>query len=308
MNADDASSVRKAGQRPFAPGRSVHAPGAAVLRAMVLLEACVATTGNPHAVITQFGSYLHASTRGQSFQVTCGMIGLRTVPETVADVRLSVEETAMNQVTSLHLLAGDGQPVHHCRTVSDYDRMILESLDQEDDGMTVAETLAGRLGDPYRPASLDSDEQDQLGQLDALLHDGGRERRRCAAGVAHAARVDPLVLPMLLEHLCTTGLPVGAIVVGEGILQGATGPIVTTSAAEGGVMARWRDATVEIDLHAVAECLRVTTSAAHGATRALELYDARGRCIAVLGQFGLVGADTHAAWEDVVASLPLQVP
>ncbi len=289
----------------IAPGRAVAAPGAAVLQALVLLEASVAMTGNTHAVITQFGSYLNASARGQSFQLCPGMIGLRSEPAAISEVRLSTEEGTSGQISTLHLLSESGRPVHRCRTASDSDRLVLESLDrQESTGATVAESLGERVGTRYRPAPEAPDAHDQLGQLDALLDDSGRCRRQGMDPLPSNARIDPSVLPLLLEHLCTAGVPLGVIVVGSGVLQGVAGRIHVTSAAEGGLMARWNDATVELDLRAVAECLRVTTDAAHGATTAVELYDDADRCIAVLGQFGMVGADTHAVWEDVVASLP----
>lgn len=35
-----------------------------------------------------------------------------------------------------------------------------------------------------------------------------------------------------------------------------------------------------------------------------DLGDGDGRCVAVITQFGLVGADVHEAWEDLAVSLP----
>ena len=292
------------GAADLSRGRRLDAPGDAVIRSLALLESSVAMTGNPLAVITQFGSYLNASRLGQSFTITPGCIGLRSAPGAASSVTVTVEEDPLGLVTTLHLLSETGRPIHRCRTASDGDRMIVESLDRREGARTVAEALAERMPPEHRPAGPGDDAVDQLAQLDALLDDAGRHRRRTMPAQDPHDRVDVSVLPILFEHLCTVGLPLGAVVVGAGVLQGAAGRLQATSAAEGGLMGRWNDATVELDLTGIAECLRVRTHAAHGETTALELYDDHQRCIALLGQFGIVGAETHATWQDVAASLP----
>ena len=147
---------------------------------------------------------------------------------------------------------------------------------------------------------------DQLAQLDAVLADGGAARRE----VFHRYRgehrpIEVDVVPAVLDHVCSVGLPIGVAVFAPAAMQACGGRVHVTDRTVGGrVFAAVADSSVEIDLAGVRACHLVRSTAAHGPTSALELDDEDGRCVAVITQFGMVGEDVHAAWEHLAASLP----
>ena len=113
------------------------------------------------------------------------------------------------------------------------------------------------------------------------------------------------MLPAVLDHVCSVGLPIGVAVFAPGAVQACGGRVhVTDRTAGGRVFAAVGQSSVEIGLAGVRACHLVRSTAAHGPTSAIELDDADGRRVAVVTQFGIVGEDVHAAWEHLAASLP----
>ncbi|MDQ1027987.1 putative heme degradation protein [Streptomyces umbrinus] len=147
---------------------------------------------------------------------------------------------------------------------------------------------------------------DQLAQLDAVLADGGAARREAFHRYRGEHRpIEADVVPAVLDHVCSVGLPIGLAVFAPAAMQACGGRVHVTDRTVGGrVFAALAESSVEIDLAGVRACHLVRSTAAHGPTSALELDDEDGRCVAVITQFGMVGEDVHAAWEHLAASLP----
>lgn len=149
---------------------------------------------------------------------------------------------------------------------------------------------------------------DQLAQLDAVLADGGVARRAAFDRYRGEHRaIDVGVLPAVLDHVCSVGLPIGVAVFAPAAMQACGGRVHVTDRTVGGRMfATIAESSVEIDLAGVHACRLVRSTAAHGPTSALELDDGDGdgRCVAVVTRFGIVGEHVHTAWEHLAASLP----
>jgi len=151
---------------------------------------------------------------------------------------------------------------------------------------------------------------DQLAQFDAILADGRVARRSTFDRYRGAHRaVEVAVLPAVLDHVCSVGLPIGVAVFAPAAMQACGGRVHVTDRTVGGrVFAAVAESSAEIDLTRVRACQLVRSAAAHGPASALELDDEDGRCAAALTQFGIVGHHVHTAWEHLAESLPNSCP
>ncbi|NEB00538.1 hypothetical protein [Streptomyces sp. SID13726] len=269
-------------------------------RCLTLFRYVQAVTGGPVARIDQAGSYAVPSLRGDAFAVRPGSIALRLDAGGVASAVVARDEGTGTVV--LRLLDAAGRTVHQGRLLSEADRLLAGLAGTIDAGSPAA---APPVPVPGSGAGAWED-GDQLAQLDAILVDGGLARRRSFGryGGEHRA-VDVDVVSAVLDHVCSVGLPIGVAVFGPSALQACGGPVHVTDRTVGGrVFAALAESSVEIDLARVRACHLVRSTAAHGPTSALELDDGDGRCVAVITQFGIVGAQVHSAWEHLTASLP----
>ncbi|MBT2415513.1 hypothetical protein J7I94_34120 [Streptomyces sp. ISL-12] len=266
-------------------------------RCMTLFQYVQAVTGGPVARIEQAGSYAVPSRRGDAFAVRPGSIALRLDGDQVASAVLARDREG--GTVALRLSDAAGRTVHEGRLLSEGDRLLAQLAGPVEAGTTAT----GRSAPPEVPAWEDGD---QLAQLDAILTDGGVARRAAFARYRGEHRaVDAGVVPAVLDHVCSVGLPVGVAVFGPSAMQACGGRVHVTDRTVGGrVFAAIEDSSVEIDLAGVAACRLVRSTAAHGPTSALELDDEDGRCVAVITQFGMVGEQVHTAWEHLAASLP----
>ena len=267
-------------------------------RCLTLFQYVQAVTGGPVARIDQAGSYARPSLRGEAFAVRPGSIALRLDGDGI-DTAV-VARDADTGAVALRLLDAAGRTVHQGRLLSEGDRLLVGLAPTVHAGARAAVASAP----PEVPAWEDGD---QLAQLDAVLADGGVARRaafhRCRGGERRAIEID--VVASVLDHVCSVGLPIGVAVFAPAVMQACAGRVHVTDRTVGGrVFAALAESSVEIDLAAVRACHLVRSAAAHGPTSALELDDEDGRCVAVITQFGMVGEDVHAAWEDLAASLP----
>ncbi|MGW0649656.1 hypothetical protein ACWD4T_12690 [Streptomyces umbrinus] len=193
------------------------------------------------------------------------------------------------------------------RTLPDAVRDMLSEGDRLLSGLAgTVDAGASAAGPPVVPDVPEWESGDQLAQLDAVLADGGAARREAFhryRGEHRPIEVD--VVPAVLDHVCSVGLPIGVAVFAPAAMQACGGRVHVTDRTVGGrVFAAVAESSVEIDLAGVRACHLVRSTAAHGPTSALELDDEDGRCVAVITQFGMVGEDVHAAWEHLAASLP----
>ena len=271
-----------------------------VAAALPLLDLALATTGSDGAVITQSGAYAPVGRTGTAFAVPPGRIALRLDPRRVVGAVLG-EDRGGDPV--LELVTGAGRAVHRLRAHSYVDHLILRSLARDHEGSPAA--LAGALLGDWTPAPTAErwSGDDQLSRIDDVLS-GDAERRRSGRQPVEHRHIDLGLLPAVLGHLCSTGIPLGAAVFGEGVAQACAGALQAVSADDGRLGVVLDGASLDLDSSALGACLLVRSAAAHGPTSALELYDRHGRCVAMLSQFGIVGAETHASWEDVADSLP----
>ncbi|MER7972712.1 hypothetical protein ABTX35_27590 [Streptomyces sp. NPDC096080] len=264
-------------------------------RCLTLFQHVQAVTGGPAARIDQAGSYAVPTVRGEAFALTPGAITLRL--DGVASAAVARDEETGS--VAVRLFDADGATAHQGRLLSEGDRLLSG----------LAGTVApGALRDEPGPAPgvPGWEDGDQLAQLDAILADGGAARR--AAFHRYRGEHRPIgaeLVPAVLDHVCSVGLPVGVAVFAPAAVQVCGGRVHVTERTVGGrVFAAVADSSVEIDLTRVRGCHLVRSAAAHGPTSAIELDDEDGRCVAVLTQFGIVEERVHTAWEHLAASLP----
>ncbi|MFF5305972.1 hypothetical protein ACFY5F_42105 [Streptomyces sp. NPDC013161] len=267
-------------------------------RCLTLFQYVQAVTGGPVARIDQAGGYARPSLRGEAFAVRPGSIALRLDGDGI-DTAV-VARDADTGAVALRLLDVAGRTVHQGRLLSEGDRLLV--------GLAPTVHAGARAAVASAPPEVPAWENgDQLAQLDAVLADGGVARRgafhRYRGGEHRAIEID--VVASVLDHVCSVGLPIGVAVFAPAAMQACAGRVHVTDRTVGGrVFAALAESSVEIDLAAVRACRLVRSAATHGPTSALELDDEDGRCVAVITQFGMVGEDVHAAWEDLAASLP----
>lgn len=264
-------------------------------RCLTLFRYVQAVTGGPVARIDQAGSYAVPSLRGDAFAVHPGEIALRLDAGGVDTAVVARDEGSV----AVRLLDAAGRIVHEGRLLSDGDRLLA--------GLTPTVHAGSRATGPTAVPDVPAWENgDQLAQLDAVLVDGGLARRAAFDRYRGEHRgIDVDVVPAVLDHVCSVGLPIGVAVFAPSVMQACGGRVhVTDRTAGGRVFAAIAESSVEIDLAGVRACRLVRSTAAHGPTSALELDDAEGRCVAVVTQFGIVGEQVHAAWEHLAASLP----
>lgn len=262
-------------------------------RCLTLFQYVQAVTGGPVARIDQAGSYAVPSLRGDAFAVRPGEIALRLDADGVASAVVARDEGTGS--VAVRLLDAAGRTVHQGRLLSEGDRLLV--------GLAGAPVAAPPAAAPEVPAWENGD---QLAQLDAVLTDGGIARRAAFDRYRGEHRpIEPGLVPAVLDHVCSVGLPIGVAVFVPAAMQACGGRVHVTDRTVGGrVFAAIAESSVEIDLAGVRACHLVRSTAAHGPTSALELDDRDGRCVAVVTQFGIVGEQVHAAWEHLAASLP----
>ncbi|MEE1837596.1 hypothetical protein [Streptomyces sp. SP17KL33] len=267
-------------------------------RSLTLFRHVQALTGGPVARLDQAGSYAVPSLRGEAFTVhpDSGSITLRLDADGVDAAVLTRDA---EDAVSVRLLDAAGRTVHEGRLLSEGDRLLAGLAGTVEAGVGAADVRE-------RPEAPSWETGDQLAQLDAILADGGAARR--AALTRHPGEhraVDVAVLPSVLDHVCSVGLPIGVAVFAPSAMQACAGPVhVTDRTAGGRVYAAVANASLELDLPAVHSCHLVRSTAAHGPTSSLELDDENGDCVALITQFGIVGERVHGAWEHLAASLP----
>ncbi|WP_045558733.1 hypothetical protein [Streptomyces sp. FxanaA7] len=270
-------------------------------RSLTLFRHVQAVTGGPVARLDQAGSYAVPSLRGEAFAVHpgsgsgSGSIALRLDADGVTS---AVVTRDAEDAVSIRLLDTYGRAVHEGRLLSEGDRLLA--------GLAGTIEPGPGMGAAPSPPVPTWENGDQLAQLDAILTDGGSARRTAMTRYGGEHReVDPALVPSVLDHVCSVGLPIGVAVFAPSAMQACAGPVHVTDRTVGGrVYAAVASASLELDLPAVHSCHLVRSPAAHGPTSALELDDEDGDCVAVLTQFGIVGEQVHGAWEHLTAALP----
>ncbi|WOF23704.1 hypothetical protein N8K70_03225 [Microbacterium betulae] len=270
-----------------------------MLPALPLLEYALAVTGGYAAVMAQTGRFATPTEPGQALVAPHGRIALRVDPERL---RAGVVDRGRGE-RMLQFVDRRDDVVHRVRALSPTDTLVFDGLARPE----------GKLGaeaprDALPPVRTPWHEADQLAQLDGILADGGVMRRQRLVDLyeGEVRSVELGVLPIVLDHLCATQLPVSAAVFSGGVVQLADGVVqLVSSSDEGRLGTVLGQCTIDVDLALVHESVLVRSHGPHGQTSAIELYDAHGRTVAMFTQLGIVGAEAHAAWEDLADSLPV---
>lgn len=273
--------------------RTVRAGTDQLLELLGQLHRSTLVTGNQAAALTHIGCYEQATTVGSALPVRAGSATLRIDPARVTGSVITAGPGTGG--TMLSLLGPGGRPVHQVRADQGDDRMLLDGLDLLDPGPAATVGPVGSWADG-----------DQLAQLDALVAGLARPRRDSLATTApFPVRAVPTeALPQMLDHLSSVALPITVGVFAPGVLQLVPGKLLSVQHQRGRVWAVLRSSVVDLDLRRVAEGLLVQVHGPHGPTSVLEIYDVHGRIAAVLTVVGLVGEQTHRAWELLAAALP----
>lgn len=260
-------------------------------RHLPLLDEVVATTANGNALISELGTYAEPSFSGEAFPVRPDAVTLRLSRPAVASVVATRADDGRREPAALWLFDGDGAAVHRAHLLSSDGPLVTEVL-----------RLAPRADDPPAarlPAA--PDELDHLGLLDALTDGGGRvpDGLVPATPPCGVARVVDL-LCLLCEH----GVPAGLAVPNGGCLQIGTGSLdhVETGDVVGVVSGPVQFAFAPAEVDAVRP---VRTHGPHGPMTTVLLTGADGRCLALVGQFGLPSTEVVTAWERMVRDVLL---
>ncbi|MER6910352.1 hypothetical protein ABT354_01565 [Streptomyces sp. NPDC000594] len=303
-DADGLRAFEKHCDRRNGTARLIDARMPELARCLTLFQYVQAVTGGPVARIEQTGGYALPSLRGEAFAVQPGSIALRVDGGAVASAVVVRDEGGIGTV-ALRLLDADGRTMHQGRLLSDGDRLLV-GLARTADAGTLVDTGTPAAGASPVPEVPAWESGDQLAQLDAILVDGGIARRGEFNRYRGEHRaIDVTVVPEVLDHVCSTGLPIGVAVFAPAAMQACGGRLHVTDRTVGGqVFAAMADSSFQLDLPGVRACHLVRSLAAHGPTSAIELDDEDGRCVAVITQFGIVGEPVHTAWEHLAASLP----
>lgn len=230
-----------------------------------------------------------------------GQITLRLRPENL-HANVLARSDGEDRELMVEFSAFDGHPVHLVRVASEFDALVMDGLARSaGEGLTQERKSLPQVFIPW-------EEGDQLGQIDAILDDGGETRREllphCYTG-PHPRAVNQWILPSVFEHLCTTGLSLSVVVFAEGVAQAVTGFVhVTSTDASGRMSVGLGCASLDVELALVHEALLVRSHGPLGLTSAIELYDDRHHVLALLTQLGSVSPDVHRAWELLAESLP----
>ncbi|MFT3944297.1 MAG: hypothetical protein QM705_10820 [Ancrocorticia sp.] len=264
-------------------------------------ECVFAVTGSVGVVLAQTGPYTTLSEPGEAFPLLPGQITVRLRPESLHASILERTDGDFRELM-VEFSAFGGHPVHLVRVASDFDNLIMDGLLRSaSEGLTQERKSLPQVFIPW-------EEGDQLGQIDAILDDGGETRRELLPHYYGGPRprwINQRVLPAVFEHLCTTALPLSVVVFAEGVAQAVTGFVHVASAdANGRMSIGLGSASLDLELSLVHEALLVQSHGPLGLTSAIELYDDRHHVLALLTQIGSVSPEVHRSWELLAESLP----
>lgn len=272
----------------------------------------VATTIGPHALISETGSYAAAELAGQPSRPGTGSrIGLRLAAGRGERLFYIPADPARRRPATLHLIDPLGRIAHRTELAAPEDILMLSSMLPElDPG--APEPIAPEE-EPPRVLSLPAIRQARAQwwfcsacrHQDDFLLDGGGQRRDCLPhlGANAARRVEPGILPSLLEHLSHSGLPFTRAVARLGCMHAMSEVVQETAQESRMTVLRSGSGLMAIDLNAVRQCW--LTRWGHGVNGLvmLELYDAKGRCIGYFGADTRNGLAARQEWDRLATGL-----
>ena len=302
LHSEDSDDPSRAGRRDgegVLTERRIPASIPDVAHSLILLERPAAVTENRVARVTQIGAYAAPSAPGGPFRVDRGWISVRIDSDAVSGAFL-VDPGAGRTgalLPELRLHGPSRRSAHRCHALQDSDRLVLEGLSRVHGALSAASAAGEGRGHARR---RDHDElPDQLERIDELL-----TRTTGHVACMPHRHIVPDALFAVLTHVRAVGLPLGIAVLSSAALHIVQDAVESVSRTGERAVVGVGDAIVEMDLPAVFHCILVRLDGPHGPTSMLELYDGGNDCIALISQFGIVGADVHERWERLAGSLP----
>jgi putative hemin transport protein len=264
------------------PARRINPGPRVIAEALPALGTVVAVTANDGALLSHTGEYLTPALPGEALHCGEDRIGLRLDPGAISDVRLTPR--------ALSLAGQSGS--HRAYFTPQSDTLAVQALQ-------LAPTRQPEPAAPVDWSTLSWRSADQLTHLDALSPE-----RYQVLPFTGARKVEPHVVPHLLEHLAKTGLPFTVAVPGGGCVQLHRGRAAMAERTGTQTSVVFGAARYALDGRFVAEAWVTQANGTTGLTSSVELYDASRRCITVLTETGPMCSHVHQAWEDIAASLP----
>ncbi|MFE3837392.1 hypothetical protein [Pseudogemmobacter sonorensis] len=295
--------------------RSLDADAETLALFLPLFERASASTIGPHALINQRGGYGPAQLAGRPPRGHGGRICLRLAAGQGETLVGTGAVPALRQPAALHLFDVAGELVHRAELAAPEDLAVLEAVTAQL-GPRMAPLTAPLPEVPRRVPvpSLPAIRQARAGwwktaphqHLDALMADGGPRRAHCLPhlGGGAARRVDPRGLRAFAGHLARMALPFSRAVPRPGCLQTHAGPVELLSPEGTLLLLHSGPSLMALELSAVAACWRTRWADGGGCRTMLELYDAGGMCLALLGPDTAGCTAGRRAWERLAETLP----
>lgn len=270
-----------------------------------LLDGVTAITSGHGAALACTGRYGAPTTVGGAIAVPG--IALRHTRATRTALRVSPRTSphlTQPSPASVDVFDAAGRRVHQARLARPDDLRILDSLDPEPD---VEPTVRdGRATvDILDPVSARPGIDDQIDLTDAHLTDSRGARLRALMGHDgdDARPVGSWVLSEALAQVAELGLRPTCTVSSGGVQQSHTGPVEAVAHAGRTLRVRSGAAVLAISTTSVHRMWVTRAQGPHGATSALELFDADGQALVLVTLTGRHPAPAHRAWEELLALL-----
>ncbi len=273
-----------------------------------------ATTGGPHALISERGGYGPMRLAGQRHVQPSRRIGLRLTSGRGERLVMGALDVGTRKPAALHLFGPDGHLRHRMEIAAPEDLLLLAALcgplidheltEMPDDAAT--DPPAPPVSIPLiRRAQAEWQGMDEAAHLDDLLLDGGPGRAACLRhlGPDLARPVPPARIAAFLAHLAGARLAFRRIVLRPGCLQAHSGAAERMPGAGSVMVLRSKASLFALDMAALAHCWLTQWETATGPAAVIELYDRHGQCLAVLTGREKVAKEA-ALWNRLAGLLP----
>lgn len=288
----------------------------ALIEALPELGEVMALTRNDHAVHEKTGRYGRISISGQVGLVLNEAIDLRLFLDHWRHAFVVAEATRSGRRRSLQVFDGAGTAVHKVYELLGADPRPLDALTAGFIDRDQSRDFAPDPGDDDRPVQPDAtidvagfraawDALQDTHDFKSLLERFGVTRTQGLrlAGEGRARPVGADSLARVLHSAARDALPIMVFVGNRGCIQIHTGPVANVV-----VKGRWLNVldpgfNLHLTEDAIAEAWVVAKPTADGAVTSLELFDRRGRTIALLFGKRKPGESEDGNWRRLVAGI-----
>ncbi len=265
------------------------------------LSNAIVSTRNAAAFITGNGGYGRFQTTAMPHHLSHKRINLRVAPD--APICAALCKPTLNGRQSLVIANKEGDIIHRIETADDFDKALLQSIDQTKVGWPEPEATQQ---DPsvislsaVRCARQNWDEHDTGHHLNDIMKDRGFTRRMTLPHISpnKARPVLRQVLVSFLTYINKTGVRHVQQVPEYGLIQSALTHRAEVELLKNVIITRSGDQTLALDLDQI-ETVWVTC---FGNLSQLEIYGHDGHTIAI---FAADPNSDISRWNDLLASLP----